>query len=151
MIKDDYIKLLLDSSFKEANLFWVRNSAFFVVQALLLGFVINIIFKDITTMTSQQRDNFYLILYILKIFGLLISLFHIIVIAYSRHYNLIWFNKLKNLLATNTKYEEGDINKDLYNVLNKYDCICMPRVNVITFTLLIPIIFIILWILLIIF
>jgi hypothetical protein len=149
MKKDDYIKLLLESSFKEANLFWVRNSAFFVVQALLLGFVINIVFKDLSIMSSQQENKFYTIVLLLKIIGLIIALFHIIVIAYSRHYNLIWFNKLKNVTATTQKYEEDDIDKDLYNVLDKYDSVCVPKVNVITFTTLIPILFLIFWIILI--
>ena len=34
----DYTRLLLDSSFKEANLFWVRNSAIAVFQSIVIGF-----------------------------------------------------------------------------------------------------------------
>lgn len=150
MTIDDYKKVLLDSSFKEANLFWVRNSAFFVVQALLLGFVLNLI-KDIFTIpnTSTKPDEYLLLLLtLLKILGLIISIFHFIVILFSRHYNLIWFNQLKQMLATSAEYDKIDIDKNFHAVLSRYECIHFPRINVITFTGIIPILFFAFWIVL---
>lgn len=140
MTKDEYKKLLIDSSFKEARLFWLRNSAFFVVESLILGFFINILLK------KSQTNDVTLFLTILKIIGLVISIFYFIVILISKHYNLIWFNELKEMLATTSVYDEDEIDKRFYNVLTNYDNIIIPKLTIFKLIGLLSVLFIFFWI-----
>jgi hypothetical protein len=148
MSNDDYIKILLDSSLKESNLLWLRNSAFLVVQALLLGFVINAMSSDYSKLLPQQLNSIIMIFALVKILGIIVSVFHFAVILYSRYYNLLWFNAAKKQAATSFSFSNNEIDHNLYGLLQRYDFKYLPKINAVTFTLVVPVLFVVFWIIL---
>jgi len=143
MTTDEYQKVLLDSSFKEANLFWVRNGAFLVCQTLLYGFVVSILVK--TNYLEYKR-----MLIFIEIAGLVISMLHFIILALSRSYNYIWFNELVKITSTEIEFNK-DNNKN--NNANNRSLLCILRkyehsnriINVFSITMLIALIPFIAW------
>ncbi len=84
---DDYAKLLLDASFKEAEAFWKRNTVFLVTEGAFAGLYI----KEF----NPQSGSLFLAL-VAGAVGLVLAAAHFRVLRASQHYNTTWYNGLCN-------------------------------------------------------
>ena len=73
MDDENFAKLLLESSFKESNAFWIRNSVFLLAQSLLLGLAVG---KD-----SKPET-----IIVFAVLGALLALLHCGALKISKHY-----------------------------------------------------------------
>jgi hypothetical protein len=86
----DYAKLLLESSFKESQNFWIRNSGFIVFHSALVVFVLDYLNN------SPQNNSLQDVPLVIPIVGLLVALVHLQMIRVSAYYNHAWFDTLKD-------------------------------------------------------
>ncbi|MBI9036146.1 MAG: hypothetical protein JEZ03_16930 [Bacteroidales bacterium] len=117
----NYAKYLLENSFKEASLFWVRNSAFTLFQTLLIGFYLNSQFKS--------TDNTETLFIAVTIVGIFLSLSHIITLKLSRKFNHGWGTSFKNWVSQSVPDPEEEERlthlrleyKKIYNFKNRFN------------------------------
>lgn len=101
MKTEELAKLLLDSSFKEADLFWKRNAAMLVVQAILLGVLTNLLTKTPSTVPD-------LVVYLLIGVGIVVAAFHRVVLEASDHYNGTWAQAFQDWVNAQASSETGE-------------------------------------------
>ena len=82
MDRFEYCIFLMENSHKESDRYWSRNSAFWVVQGLLINAVLS------QHLSYRTRTT-------ILIFGLILSILHCFVLTLSKHYNHTWFNAFK--------------------------------------------------------
>jgi hypothetical protein len=107
MEKLDFARMLLESSFKEANLFWMRNGAFSVFQSILAGSGLLSWFKD-----SNPKDASLVIF--ISIIGILIGIIHFAIICTSEKLNKAWWYSFNHYFKTFRKSE---------NLSIEYECL----------------------------
>ncbi|MFC2169657.1 hypothetical protein ACFLRM_03695 [Acidobacteriota bacterium] len=146
MKDNEYIKLLLDSAFKESERFWTRNTGFLLVQGILAGFIANII----------SESSFKLVPVILLCSaGILVSIPHILILRVSRHYNMAWYKSLQKRVRSLVESSSGENNENWRHleaqlVVND-EKLPKPGFHSTEIALIVPFIFLLLWILIIIF
>ena len=144
----DYASMLLDSSFKEANLFWARNAAFSLFQSILVGFTFNAVIKK--TCASNSKLTI-----IVCIAGILISIVHYLILDLSKKLNRVWFNSLKlwvsekKASSVNIKNDDYHIWNNFENHLKEHDSIHLIKIDIFLLVKMIPIIFGLFWVVLI--
>jgi len=87
MTPSELIHLLLDSSFRTAERFYVRHTAFSVIQAILFGFVVH-------TIGSGIVESGRIMIIVVSIFGIVFSVLHLQIQRVSEYYNRSWFTSL---------------------------------------------------------
>ncbi|OGW57853.1 MAG: hypothetical protein A2Z09_03725 [Nitrospirae bacterium RBG_16_43_8] len=145
----DYASMLLDSSFKEANLFWMRNTAFSLFQSIFIGFTVNAVINKTPTSNSQLTI-------VVCIVGILISIVHYLILHLSKKLNMVWFDSLKlwvserKTSSLNIKSENDDYHiwNHFENHLKEHGSIHLKKINIFLLVKMIPIIFLLFWIVL---
>lgn len=144
----DYASMLLDSSFKEANLFWARNAAFSLFQSILVGFTFNAVINKTPASNSKLTI-------IVCIAGILISIVHYLILVLSKKLNRVWFNSLKSWVSEkktpllNIKNDDYHIWNHFEKHLTEHDSIHLIKFDIFLLAKMIPIIFGLFWIVLI--
>ena len=140
MKHDDYAKLLIENSFKEGNLFWVRHGGYMLAQALLLGLVVG------------QKLSLVLIF---SLVGSLFALLHWRVLVVSSHYNETWFEAFRDWVRQRHKSTDQESSNDqsseswshLENKLDIHeDEIPKPGIHATKLSYFIPFLFILGWV-----
>ncbi len=109
MNDDDYTRLLLESSFKESNLFWIWNGAFLVAQSVLFGL-------------AGGRDSEPETALVFSILGIFLAFLHLRVLKISQYYNHTWFDAVRSWVNAKAKrgpagVEVGKSYSDLQGIL----------------------------------
>jgi hypothetical protein len=84
MTPADYLKILLDSSFKESATMWTRTAALLTFNSVIFGFFINFVRDDFAKLGSITSLLFSLL-------GIYIGILNLFVVRISSHYNLVWY------------------------------------------------------------
>ena len=131
----EYTRLLLDSSFKEANLFWIRNSAITVFQSVIVGFFL----RGMINHESIPITLFFIICGI----GISFGAIHLIIIEYSEKENLKWFRHYKDWVKSQ---EKSNVYSHLMVLAKKQEYKEWSFKYMITWMKFIPMLFLFLWI-----
>jgi hypothetical protein len=81
MKDEECAKMLIESSFKESNLFWVRNSAIAVIQTIVFGFYVSLISEESKNLSDSLN-------YMICSLGIILTIIHFIILVLSQRYNM---------------------------------------------------------------
>ncbi len=138
MTNEDCAKLLLESSFKEANLFWVRNSAIAVIQTLLFGFYVTLISEESPGISDMMNT-------LICTLGIVLSFVHIIILILSQHYNMTWFGTYKQFVEEKLAESSESNYKYLYHAVDNLSLKRFSILNTTTIFMLIPVALALFW------
>lgn len=138
----EYVKLLLDSSFKGSERFWTRNNSFFFVQSIVIGFALNALVKGI-------NQNIKLFFFIFSFIGMFFALFHFLVLRISAYYNTAWFCSMKNVINKLAE-DPNSYNQFIWKHFSNHLCgheikLPWPRLHSTRLAYCIPIMFFLMW------
>jgi hypothetical protein len=145
----EYARLLLDNSQKEGDRFWTRHNGFSVVEGILVGFVAQSLFRS----DGPQEP-----ILAVAIAGMLVAILHFLVLRVSAHYNRTWFYNLKDWVSktanAETRSEGQEISLGVWQHftqhLTQHEKLPCPKLHSSTIAYFIPILFFVLWIVIII-
>jgi hypothetical protein len=117
MTPAEYLKILLDSSFKESATTWSRAGALLTFNSVLFEFYISHI-KD----HLEYVDTIPAIA--ISIVGLIASFLNIVLVRISVHYNMIWYKSFvswAHIQSTLPSLDENSPWKHLDSHIKKHD------------------------------
>ncbi len=113
MDEEDYLKLLLNNSFQESERFWSRNSAFLVIQGLLIGFFV----YSSEKILEYPYSALFLIV---SIAGIIISVCHFFSLRISEWYNFAWFKGFNTYALALEQHHNDDFTWKHLNAVIRY-------------------------------
>jgi hypothetical protein len=126
MTPADYLKILLDSSFKESATMWTRTAALLTFNSVILGFFLNFVRDDFSRLGHTATLLF-------SILGIYVGLLNVFVVRVSAHYNFTWYNsyvewvRLQRSLSTYPETQNPWLH--LSNHINRHDTLPFPRLH----------------------
>ena len=142
MDDENFAKLLLESSFKESNAFWIRNSVFLLAQSWLLGLAVG---KD-----SEPET-----IIVFAGFGILLALLHWGALKISKYYNDTWFKAFRSWVDCKAPPESTDEESPsdessnswshLRSTLTKHENLPFPFMHATCLMYFLPVLFIAAW------